>query len=166
MFKVQQRGFTLIELVVVIVILGILAAFAVPRFMGMEGEARAAAVKSMAGSLMSAATMARAKCQAQGCGPNGTVTIDGQSIQMRNGYPDNASIYLLLQSTEGFTLSQTNRRFTKVGAAANCYVQYNQAANASSPPTITYGLGAAYNPGGATPPGTPAFNERLADTCR
>ncbi len=166
MLKAQQRGFTLIELVVVIVILGILAAFAVPRFMGMEGEARAATVKSMSGSLMSAATMARAKCQAQGCGPNGLITIDGQSIQMANGYPNNASIHLLLQTTEGFTLSQTNRRFTKVGAGTTCYVQYNQAANANNPPTITYGLGAAYNPGGATPPGTPEFNQRLADACR
>lgn len=166
MSNAQQRGFTLIELVVVIVILGILAAFAVPRFMGMEGEARAAAVKSMAGSLMSAATMARAKCQAQGCGPNGTITIDGQSIQMANGYPNNASIHRLLQSTEGFRLSQTDRRFTKTGAGTSCYVQYNQATNMNNTPTITYGLGAAYNPGGATPAGTPEFNEALANACR
>ncbi|HKT72384.1 MAG TPA: prepilin-type N-terminal cleavage/methylation domain-containing protein, partial [Steroidobacteraceae bacterium] len=37
-----QRGFTLIELVVVIVVLGILAAFAVPKFMGLENQARVA----------------------------------------------------------------------------------------------------------------------------
>ncbi len=58
MRQVKQRGFTLIELVVVIVILGILAAFAVPRFMGLEDKARTATLTSMQGSLLSAATMA------------------------------------------------------------------------------------------------------------
>jgi MSHA pilin protein MshA len=158
MFKVQQRGFTLIELVVVIVILGILAAFAVPRFMGMEGEARAATIKSMGGTLMAAASMARAKCQAQGCG--NALDIDGQPVTMVNGYPNNASIRFALQTTEGFTLSQANRRFTKVGGSNNCWVQYNQATAVNAPPTITYG--------GVTTevPGTKQFNKTLSDACR
>lgn len=53
----QQSGFTLIELVMVIVILGILAAVAVPKFIDLEGEARQASVNGIAGSLGSAAAV-------------------------------------------------------------------------------------------------------------
>ncbi len=166
MYSRQQRGFTLIELVVVIVILGILAAFAVPRFMGMEGEARAAAVRSMGGTLMSAASMAHAKCQARGCGANGNVTVEGQTVTMTNGYPNQGTIQRTLQSVEGFTAtnSGTSRRFAKVGAStANCWVQYNPPAAANAPPTLTYGIVDA----GLTnqQPGTAAFNAVLADNC-
>ncbi len=143
MNKSLQRGFTLIELVVVIVILGILAAFAVPRFMGLETEARIAALKSMAGTLRSAATMAHATCMARNCANGDVLVIDGQNITFQNGYPAAASIGALVQEMEGFVpVTGTPQRFQKTGARsqANCWVQYNQAA-AGALPTIQYRRG-------------------------
>jgi len=160
----RQQGFTLIELVVVIVILGILAAFAVPRFMGMEGEARAATVKSFGGSLRAAASLARGKCQAQSCGATGVVSIEGRNVTMAFGYPNAATVVNTVDiATAGFAnpVQQAGTppgvRFTKNGGSATCWVQYNEAANANNPPTITYGVGGAF--------GTVQFNANLANAC-
>jgi prepilin-type N-terminal cleavage/methylation domain-containing protein len=55
--KQVQRGFTLIELVMVIVILGVLAAVAIPKFVDLKGDAQLAATQGVAGALSSASAI-------------------------------------------------------------------------------------------------------------
>ena len=86
MVKSAQRGFTLIELVVVIVILGILAAFAVPRFARLDQQARIASVRSLEGSLRSSSTLARSMWLASGVNP-AQVNMEGVNVDMTGGYP-------------------------------------------------------------------------------
>src|SRR5689334_16008322 len=133
MSKATQRGFTLIELVVVIVILGILAAFALPKFMGLETQARVASLRALEGTLRSSAAMAHSLWMANG---GAAINIEGNAVTMVNGYPNLGTIQNTLQSgtvqagTPGrFTYSTATGVFQLVGAptAANCAVTYTQA---------------------------------------
>lgn len=136
---VEQRGFTLIELVVVITILGILAAFAVPRFASLEGQARLAATQSLAGSVRSGASLAHALWLAQGDPASTSVTMEGQAITMANGYPNAATIDDTLVDYTGFLVTTPGGTsvFTKASPAgvaiANCFVTYTPAPANGSP---------------------------------
>ncbi len=130
-------GFTLIEIVIVIVIVGILAAFAYPRFASMDAEARKAAVEALGGSVHDATARARAQALARG-GP-ATITMEGQTITMLNGYPNEASIDNTLQDYTGFQFQTTSvARFRRQDAPQQnfCKVTYADAV-AGSPPVIT-----------------------------
>ncbi len=127
-------GFTLIEMVVVIVILGILAAFAYPRFASMDAEARKAAVEALRGSIGDATARARAQALARG-GP-ATITMNGQTITMLNGYPDEASIDDALQDFTGFQyINAAVVKFQKIDAPipGTCKVTYADALVGAAP---------------------------------
>jgi MSHA pilin protein MshA len=131
-----SKGFTLIELVVVITILGILAAFAIPRFTSLESQARVSAIQALGGSVRSAAALAHAQWLATGTAP-ANVTMEGQTVAISNGYPTAADLPKTLQDTSGFTWDLANTRYTKDGAAtpANCSVTYT-AAGVGTPATV------------------------------
>jgi MSHA pilin protein MshA len=118
MQQMKQKGFTLIELIVVMVILGILAAIAMPKFVDLTREARTAVVQSTAGSLQSAAALVYAKAVttgqmgtaqangqvclgAAGTNSGGIATCNGTGvfINVAHGFP--ASMQDLLNATSG-----------------------------------------------------------------
>ena len=137
-----QGGFSLIELAVVLTILGILAAFAVPRFASLEGQARLASTQALAGSVRSGAALAHALWLAQGDPQSASVTMEGQPIAMAYGYPDAATIEGTLVEYTGFELTTAGGSavFTKKSqsgqAIANCFVTYTPAVAANDAPQV------------------------------
>jgi len=127
-------GFTLIELVVVITILGILAAFTFSRFVSLEGEAHKAAVNSLRNSVRSAAAQAHSMSLFQDNAA--TITMNGQTITMLNGYPNQESIDNALMDFTGFQYvdaSVVKFQMTDAPSPGNCKVTYADALVGAAP---------------------------------
>jgi MSHA pilin protein MshA len=136
----QSRGFTLIELVVVITILGILAAFAIPKFIALDTQARVATINGLAGSVKSAAALARSMSMATN-NAAGPVNMEGAAVTLTNNYPDLAGIALAVNtSASDFTYTPATGVWAKVGAPGVCTVTYTPAV-AGSPPTVVVATG-------------------------
>jgi MSHA pilin protein MshA len=145
----MDRGFTLIELVIVMAIVGLLAIVVLPRFVNLTGDARGARINGALGSVRSAAVIAHGTALARNLGnAAATVVAEGANITIINGYPtaNAAGILDAAQVTAtDFTISGggagTGATITvqATGAVtlANCQFTYTNPAAAGDPPAYT-----------------------------
>ncbi|MFE8072914.1 type II secretion system protein [Marinobacteraceae bacterium S3BR75-40.1] len=136
----RQQGFTLIELVMVIVILGILAAFALPRFADLGGEARASSMQGVYGSVRSASSIVHSACLANSScdqsNASSSVTLEGVSIATAYGYPTQASILDAAQISSDDFDTTTAGTIAANGASGTCEVTYAEATGTNDAPDI------------------------------
>lgn len=133
----RQSGFTLIELIIVIVILGILAVTAAPKFINIQDDAAQSAAEGIVGALNSAAVSVRGAALVRGvAGAGGNVSASGSNVAVvAGGYPaaTSAGIGSAVDIDASWQGAVSGVNYVYQNGTGNCTVSYAVTANATNP---------------------------------
>lgn len=130
----SQKAFTLSELLIVVAVLAMLAAAAVPRFYAINSEIRANAVQALAANVRSSAHLTHRIWLANG--QPARLKVDGQVLEMRFGYPTEISIERIVVDSGDFNFEEGYFSHRDTDSAAGCAALYIPPPNPDSEPAV------------------------------